>query len=339
MFQLALASALLAQAAPTPPAAPCHWTAAPYVQVMDGKRLPDLGATPVYSAPTPSPTATPAPLVANPTFLIDAKGRVHAIGGGKVSSIVTISGGGCTPAHVAVLIYSDGYLPQRSIAFDFGAGSVYDELSPGNIDWRKYLAHAEIEGPLNLRGIWLAVDARSIVYRHQALSGMALACPPAPPAPAPGGAAAGDQGCVTALGGRFQQYRTGFGVRDDSAEMRGGIALGRGAPVIDAAYLIASNNAGRPTVSGFGVGVEVPPLLDQPVAAYGALSYYPNLGGGGIRYRVLRYRVAATLSLTPLLGRRYFFELATVGDRRTNLSNAPASSVYQAIALGAGIRF
>lgn len=336
MLQLVLATALVAQAAPTTQPA-CRWTAAPYVQVMDGKRLPDLGATPRYDGPVPSPTPTPAPLVSNPTIPIDAKGRVHAIGGGTVSSIVTISGGGCTPAHVAVLIYSDGYFPQRSIALDFGLGSVYDEFSPGNIDWRKYLAHAEIEGPLNLRGVWLAVDARSIVYRHQALAAVPLACPPAPPAP--GGAAAGDQGCVTAVGGGSQTYRLGFNVRDESAELRAGFAPRRGAPAIDAAYFNASNNAGRPAVRGFGVAVEVPPLLDQPVAAYGALSYYPSAGGGGIRYRVLRYRLGATLSLTPLLGRRYFFELVTAGDRRTNLSNAPASSVYQAIALGTGIRF
>lgn len=318
----------------------CHWEATrPYVQVLDGTKAPDLGAHVVY-VHQPVPAATPAPAyVWNPVFPIDARGRIHGNSDGHVSSVVTISGGDCAPARVAVLVYGDGFVPQRSVAFDYGRASTYDEHSPGNTDWRKYLAHAEIEAPFGLRGAWLSVDARSIGYRHDARSGVTLNCPPLPPAPAPGGATAGDEGCVTRIGGAAQTYRTTFGAQDQSVEVRAGPTLIRHGPVAELAYLRASNNAFRPTVTGVGVALEVPPALDQTFGAYGALAYYPSLSGGGIRYNAWRYRAGATLSLTPFFGRPYYLEIAAVGDRRSNAANAPSSAVYQAVTAGIGIRF
>ena len=144
---------------------------------------------------------------------------------------------------------------------------------------------------------------------------------------------------MTLVGGAAQTYRTGFNARDDSVELRAGVALVRHGPVAEIGYLRATNNAGRPNVDGFGIALEVPPLLEQTVAGYGSISYYPSLSGGGIRYNAVRYRAGATLSLTPFFERPYFFELAVVGDRRSNASRAPSSAVYQAITLGAGIRF
>ena len=170
----------------------CHWEAKPYVQALDGSHVPDVAARPVYVG-QPAPAVTPAPTFEwNPTFPIDAKGRIHAHSGEGITSLITISGGGCTSVRVAFFLYGDGFVPQRNVAFDYGRAGVYDELSPGNVDWRKYLVHAEIEAPLSVRGTQFSFDARSIGYRHDAASIIPLACPPKAPAPAPGGAPAGD---------------------------------------------------------------------------------------------------------------------------------------------------
>lgn len=129
--------------------APCRWEAKAYVAVRDGHRLPHLGAVPVYAGPAPAVAATPAPYVWNPVFPVDAKGRVHGRSDGKVSSILTVSGGGCTETHVAVLVYSDGFVPNRGLALDYGPLT-------------SLAAHAESEAPLRLEKFLLSADARTL---------------------------------------------------------------------------------------------------------------------------------------------------------------------------------
>ncbi|MFY9780976.1 MAG: hypothetical protein WAJ85_10770 [Candidatus Baltobacteraceae bacterium] len=296
-------------------AASCRWTAPPFARVRDGTRLPDLQAKPEYDpGPAPAVPPTPAPYVWNPIFPIDRAGRVHARSDGTVSSIVTISGGDCQETHVAVLVYSDGFVPQRGLAADYGPARASDELSGGQGDFTTVMLHAEAEAPLRLRNVWISADARSFGYRHAA-------------------------GLVTDAGGSTQTFRPAFGVRDDSLELRSGLALQRGGPVVELAYLNAATNAYRPGVGGLGVAVEVPPALDETFSAFGALSYYPNLAGGGIAYRGVRYRLGSALSLAPLFGRPYYFELSIVGDDRTNRSRAPSSASYSGLMLGIGYRF
>jgi hypothetical protein len=83
----------------------------------------------------------------------------------------------------------------------------------------------------------------------------------------------------------------------------------------------------------------VPPALEETFSAHGAFSYYPNLTGGGIAYRGIRYRVGGVLSLAPTFGHPYYFELAILGDRRSNASRAPSSVNYSGVMLGIGYRF
>jgi hypothetical protein len=296
-------------------AAPCRWTAPPFARVLDGKHVPDLEAKPEY-VPGPAPAAlpTPAPYVWNPVFPVDRNGRVHARSDGTVSSIVTISGAGCAPTHVAVLVYGDGFVPQRDLAFDYGYARTHDELSAGNGDFATIALHAEAEAPLRVRNVWISADARSVGYRHPA-------------------------GLVTGLGGASQTFRRAFGARDDSLELRSGLALRRGGPVVELAYLDAATNAYRPAVNGFGVALEVPPALEETFSAYGALSYYPSLVGGGVSYGALRYRLGTVLSLAPAFGHPYYFELSLLGDYRANRSRAPASVSYEGVMLGVGYVF
>jgi hypothetical protein len=229
-----------------------------------------------------------------------------------VSSILTVSGAGCTEAHVAVLVYSDGFVPRRGVALDYGPARTYDELNPGIVNFDSLALHAETEAPLRLRSIWLSGDARSIGYTHES-------------------------GLVTDVGGAAQTYRPAFDVRDTSVELRAGYAFARGGPTFEAAYLNASTNAFRPSVNGLGVAIEIPPALAQPLSADGSLSYYPSLVGGGVAYRALRFRIAGTLSLADF-GSPYYFELAVLGDHRTSVAGAPSATNYQALMLGIGYR-
>ena len=141
---------------------PCRWEAKPYVQVLDGTRLPDLGAHAVFSGAPPATQPVADPYRWNPPFPIDAQGRVHARSDGRVSSILTVSGGGCAETHVAVLVYSDGFVPRRGAAFDYQPFGTTLSL------------HAESEAPLRLRSMLVSADVRSIEaagYRERDESG------------------------------------------------------------------------------------------------------------------------------------------------------------------------
>ncbi len=311
---VAAAFLTLGAAAPSEPAA-CRWTAPPFARVRDNTRLPDLHAKPEYGpGAAPATLPTPAAYTWNPVFPIDNGGRVHARSDGTVSSIVTISGGGCTPAQVAVLVYGDGFVPQRGLALDYGPVETSDELSAGKGDFATVMLEGQAEAPLRLRNVWISADARSVGYHHAA-------------------------GPVTDVGGTTQTYRPAFDVRDNSIELRSGVALRPGGPVLELAYLNAATNAFRPSVNGLGFAVEVPPALGETFSAFGAASYYPSLVGGGIAYSAVRYQVGGTLSLAPSFGRPYYFELSLVGDSRTKTSGAPASASYGGIMLGIGYRF
>ncbi len=313
MVKIAVGAILAALASNAPAAAdpaPCRWVAnPPYVQVERGSRVPLL-ATAVRGT-TIDPAVTPQ-YAWNPNLV--RRGRVRIAPDGTVSSIVTISGGGCTPVRVAVLVYSDGYVPQRSVAIDFGDSQAHDEFDSGRGSFETLASHAEVGDPFGLYRTWLSADVRSIAYLHRA-------------------------GAVEDVGDTATQEQPTFGVRDTSLEIRAGKTVIPGGLVADLAFMTAGSNTPRPGVSGFGIGIEVPPTLQQTLSAYGALSYYPNLTGGGVRYRAVRFRAGGTLSLLPFFGYPYYLDLAAVGDRRSDASRAPGSVRFQGIVFGLGYRF
>ena len=313
---VAFAASLGGRASAEPPPAPirgpaCHWLAArPYVQIADGAPVPHL-ARAVFDADS-APDDTPGVQIWNPD--LTRRGRVHAGPNGDMSSIVSVSGGECAGVRVAVLVYRDGYVPQRSFAFDSGDSQARDELDSGAGEVATVAMHGEFADPGGARRTIVSADARSIGYVHRA-------------------------GDVTNVGDTSQSLRPTFGVRDTSLEVRAGIDLIRGGPAVELSYLGTASNAGRPNVSGAGIAFEIPPTLEQTLSAYGALSYYPNLSGGGVRYRAVRFRAGATLSLLPFFGHPYYFDVAAIGDRRSDASRAPSSVRFQGIVFGLGYRF
>lgn len=306
--------------------ASCHWEAPATLEVRDGSVVPTF-AYPRWDSGTPSTTLPTAVLNWNPVFPIDARGRIHGNSLGYVSSIVTVTGGPCTQAMTEVLVYSDGFQPQRSLSVGYGGSKVADEYDPGSVDWQTFVANAELESAFGLRSALLAVDARSFGYAHPANSALPLACP-----------VTDDPGCVTTLAGS-QTYRTGFRVRDDSIETRFGWELLTRGPTIDAAYTADWSNGGRGMLSGFGIGLEVPPNLNDFLSAYGAVTYYPTLSGGGAHYTDLRARIGATVSLYGWLSWPGFVDASFVDERRIAAPSQPASAQLQALTLSFGRRF
>jgi hypothetical protein len=303
----------------------CHWVAPQTLEIRDGARVPNyayrVNDTP--SIPMPSSTAT---YQWNPTFSIDSGGHVH--GNSKaVSSIITVSDNVCAPADTAVIVYSDGFVPQREFTIGIGASRVADELDPGSTDWRTYAASASLESPFGVRGALLALDARSIDYLHPANLSVGAACP-----------IAGDPGCVVSSSGS-QRYRTGFTVRDTTFELRAGASLLPHGPAIDVGYLYGLSNSGRPNLGGVGFGFEVPPNLDQMFAAYGSVSYYPTLAGSGVAYSALRYRAGFTLSAFSGLHWLNYLDVAFLGDRRIATGSTPSTAQLQAVTVSLGRRF
>jgi hypothetical protein len=308
-FGVALALAATGRAAGQ--AAPCRWVAhPPYVQIAEGSAIPVLADAEFASGAAPG--LAPEPHYEwNPD--LTRGGRVRIDARGDDSSIVTVSGGGCTPVRVAVLVYSSGTVAQRSLALDYGDSQAHDEFSSGAGEFGTVAAHGEFAEPFGTRQAWLSGDVRSIGYVHRS-------------------------GEVASTAGGVSLQPT-FGVRDTSGEFRGGIALATGGPVAELAYLAATSNTSRPTVGGFGLAVEIAPQLQRTFGAYGALSYYPNLTGGGVRYRAVRFRAALTLSLLPFFGQPYYLEFGALGDRRSDASRAPSSASFQGLAAGLGYRF
>jgi hypothetical protein len=312
---LAIALVVTTPAAPTQaapsPSAPCRWVARPpYVQVAERAPIPLLARA--ESADGRAVDPAPAPTYAwNPD--LTRHGRMHLDANGDDSSLVTVSGGGCAQTLVAVFVYTDGHLAQRSIALDYGDSQAHDEFSSGASEFGTVNGHGEFAEPFGVRHAWFSADARSIGYVHRS----------------------GDVANV----GPGTALEPTFGVRDSSLESRAGFELARDGPVAEVAYLAVASNTARPNVGGFGIALEVPPQLTRTFGAYGALAYYPNLTGGGVRLRAVRFRGGLTLSLLPFLGRPFYFELAAVGDRRSAAARARTSTSFQGLVTGVGYRF
>ncbi len=213
---------------------------------------------------------------------------------------------------------------------------VYDEFSPGNPGSNtnggfSYRLHGAAEFNLFNLPWMLEGDYRQYNFPHYT-------------------------GEVTAIGGLFQTVVPAFTVRDYDLDARLGLKVLNPRIYIGVGYMWRSNNAGYPSLSGFGFGVEKLPDLDHAFSVYGSAYYYLSVRGAlyqnsttpafgctpaspcnyNVGYSILRYDFGVLYSFqnTPL-----FIEGGFLGDRGWNQMTAPAPFSENGPYVGIGLKF
>jgi len=218
---------------------------------------------------------------------------------------------------------------------------VYNEFSPGNQgSGGSYTAHGAYEFNLMNLPWMIAGDWRSYSYPHNAGAfAPGTSCSVAPPA-----GAAGDQGCVTTIGGLGQTFVPAFTARDSDVDVRLGLKVLDPRVYVGVGYLWRWTNYGYPKMQGVGAGIEKLPDLDQSFSVYGSAWYYPSVTGNytdpfgtvyNLGYRVLKYQIGASINVfSPV-----FIDLGWLGDYGNNKTNAPSNFAHNGPYIGLGIHF
>ena len=204
---------------------------------------------------------------------------------------------------------------------------VYNEFSPGTTACNtcngfSYRIHGAAE--FDLGNIPWMVEGDYRVYNYQHPSGN-----------------------VTAIGGNFQTFVPAFNVRDYDLDARIGLRILKPRIYIGVGYLWRSNNAGYPSISNVGGGLEKLPDLDHPFSWYGSAYYYPNVKGNcgtdvcpagpyTLSYNVLKYDIGVDYSFQ---GIPLFIEGGFLGDRGYNMDAAPIGFSESGPYVGIGIKF
>jgi hypothetical protein len=268
--------------------------------------LPPPSPTPVPTAP-PTPVPTVAPTVA-PTQAP-------------------------TPSPTAapkaqVFIAADGLLDP----------TVYNEFSPGNKGAISPAGRIGVTVPFSGLSVLAEGDLTTWRYPHRGSTLFDSTSNSGPvPVCGPGGAAVGDQGCVTIIGGGGQIFVPSFDAR--AYDLDGRVGIGVANPNI---YLVLSydnrwENYGYPKIQGLGGGLEKVADYSAPFSFFGSVLYYPSVGAGTtLQYRIFKYQAGLTANIphTPL-----FIEGGYLGDRGNNKSNAPSNFTDTSFFAGLGLHF
>jgi len=305
-----------------------------YVQWVPDRRIVVVRYVPGVP-PSPPPTATPAP---PPTAT-------------PVPPTPTPSP---TPTPVARNPY------EHFIVGDYVfSPKVYNEFSPGNSgNGGSYAVRGAVEFPLFGLPWMLEGDYRSYSYPHNSTIAAASFLVPGRPNPCPNPAyagpypAAGDQGCVTVIGGYGQTAVPSFVARDTDFDGRLGLKIADPRIYIGVGYLHREENYGYPKQNGFGFGAEKLPDVDQPFSVYGSVWYYPSISGNftypvgappnligttdKFQQRFLKYQVGGTVSLGST---GLFLDGGFLGDTIRGKNLSPSDATHAGGYLGLGIRF
>jgi hypothetical protein len=303
-----------------------------YVQWVPDRRIVVVRYVPAVVS-TPPPTPTPAP-VASP----------------KPTPVPTPTP---TPTPVAKNPY------EHFIVGDYiFSPKVYNEFSPGNTGkGGSYSARGAVEFPAFGLPWMLEGDYRSYSYPHNSgidpalLAGGANPCPHvvAVPTTFP---AAGNQGCVTVIGGYGTSPVPSFTARDTDFDGRLGLKIAEPRIYIGVGYLHREENYGYPKQNGFGFGAEKLPDLDQPLSVYGSIWYYPSISGNftfppgaplsligttdKFQQRFLKYQIGGTLNLG---NSGLFLDAGFLGDTIRGKNLAPSDVSHAGGYVGLGIKF
>ena len=224
---------------------------------------------------------------------------------------------------------------------------VYNEFSPGNKGGISPAARAGVTFTMNNIAFLAEATYNAFRYPHRGstlydgnigspnFSGSAICA----------GAAAGDPGCVTTLGGGGQAFVNSFDARDTEVDGRAGIGIANPKIFLVGSYEQRYGNYGYPKLNGFGGGIEKLPDFSQPISIYGSALYYPQLSGNYVdvnsvsqklQYREFKYDAGLTINVpkTPL-----FLDFGFLGNRLTNKQNAPGNAASNSLYGGLGLHF
>jgi len=228
---------------------------------------------------------------------------------------------------------------------------VYNEFSPGNRGGLSGAARGGVTFSFDQLAFLAEADYRYFRYPHRGSTAFdgrigspnfsgSNVC-----SPAAARSAAGDQGCVTTLGGNGQAFVNSFDARDTDIDGRFGIGIANPKIFLVGSYAQHYGNYGYPRVRGFGGGVEKLAEFTQPVSVYGSVLYFPQLTGDYVdtngvgtklQYRMLKYAAGLTINVpsTPL-----FLDFGYLGNRLTNKQNAPSNASLNSLYGGLGLHF
>jgi Copper amine oxidase N-terminal domain len=236
---------------------------------------------------------------------------------------------------------------------------VYNEFSPGNSGkGGSYSVRGAVEFPAFGLPWMLEGDLRSYSYPHN--SGITQAqfnaAPDGNPCPHNGlpAPAAGDQGCVTVIGGYGQTAVPSFTPRDTDFDGRLGLKIAEPRIYIGVGYLNRQENYGYPKQNGFGFGAEKLPDLENTLSVYGSVWYYPSISGNftyptdpGVpaalrgttdkfQQRFLKYQIGGTLNLGAS---GLFLDAGFLGDTIRGKNISPSDASHAGGYVGLGIKF
>ncbi|MBD5654438.1 MAG: hypothetical protein IAI50_04570 [Candidatus Eremiobacteraeota bacterium] len=225
---------------------------------------------------------------------------------------------------------------------------VYNEFDPGNKGGVSGAGRAGITTSFDDISFLIEGDIRQFRYPHRGnplfdgnpgspnFSGSGIC----------GGAAFGDQGCVSVLGpASGQAFVNSFDARDTTEDGRVGIGIANPKIYLVGSYLQRYTNYGYPRLSGVGAGLEKASNFEQPIDIYGSVLYYPQISGNytdvfgnsqQLQYRLLHYQAGITLEVPhfPL-----FLDFGYLGDHGTEKSNAPGNFSENSLYGGLGLHF
>jgi hypothetical protein len=231
---------------------------------------------------------------------------------------------------------------------------VYNEFSPGNNGkGGSYAVRGAVEFPLFGLPWMLEGDYRSYAYPHNSSISPTAPTDASGNACFPGSAQAGNQGCVTVIGGYGQTSVPSFTARDTDFDGRFALKIADPRIYIGVGYLHREENYGYPKQNGFGFGAEKLPDLDQPFSVYGSVWYYPSVSANytfpsgaipasligtteDLQARFLKYQIGGTF----MLGQTgLFLDAGFLGDTIRNKQLMPSDATHSGGYVGLGIKF
>ena len=269
----------------------------------------------------------------------------------------------CPPVRPAPSPNPNPVPSQRFVAGDFLLSpKVYDEFSPGNSgSGVSYEFRGAAEFPAFGLPWMVEGDYRSYSYPHTshisaaATSGPAGSVNPCPHSGLPPAlaVATGDQGCVTVIGAYGQTAVPSFSARDVDFDGRLAVQIAKPRIYVGVGYLYREENYGYPAQSGFGIGAEKLPDLENKLSAYGSVWYYPSISGNftyptagappalagtttKLEQRFIKYEIGGTYALGSS---GLFLDAGIKGDTIRGKNAAPSDASHAAGYVGVGIKF